>query len=169
MKDPYSVPKAMRKTYEEISVLTDDFCHAKLNDEYADMCRQMTAKLGRKRPSPLASGRPQNWAAGIVHAVASANFAFDKSQDPYITVPDINTFFGVGKNSPAAKSKVIRDLLGIGFLDAEWTLPSRLESNPMVWLITVDGLIVDARYMPLEIQIIAYEKGLIPYIPDLQE
>jgi hypothetical protein len=33
----------------------------------------------------------------------------------------------------------------------------------------VDGLIVDARSMPLEIQIVAYEKGLIPYIPDLQE
>lgn len=39
----------------------------------------------------------------------------------------------------------------------------------MAWFIVVDGLIVDARHMPLEIQILAYEQGLIPYIPDLQE
>lgn len=29
----------------------------------------------------------------------------------------------------------------------------------------VNGLIVDARQMPEEIQQAAYEKGLIPYIP----
>ena len=169
MKDPYSVPKAMRDTYEAISALTDDFCRAKLNDEYADMCRQMTAKLARKRPSPLASGRPQNWAAGIVHAAGTVNFAFDKSQDPHTTVPEICSFFGVGKSSPAAKSKVIRDLFNIGLLDPEWTLPSRIDSNPMAWFIMVDGLIVDSRQMPLEIQIMAYDQGLIPYIPGLQE
>jgi len=169
MKDPYSVPKAMQATYETISLLTDDFCQAKLNDEYADMCRQMTAKLARKRPSPLASGRPQNWAAGIVHAVGTVNFAFDTSLDPHITAPEISKFFGVGKNSPAAKSKLIRDLFDIGLMEPEWTLPSRMDSNPMAWFIMVDGLIVDARTMPLEIQIMAYDQGLIPYIPDLQE
>jgi hypothetical protein len=133
------------------------------------MCRQMAAKLARRRPSPLTGGRPQNWAAGIVHAVCSVNFAFDKSQDPHITAPDISTFFGVGKSSPAAKSKVIRDLFDIYPLDPEWTLPSRIDSNPMAWFIVVNGLVVDARSMPLEIQIMAYEQGLIPYIPDLQE
>lgn len=168
MKDPYSVPAAMRDTYEKISSLTDDFCQAKLNDEYADMCRLMTAKLARKRPSPLASGRPQNWAAGVVHAVGVVNFAFDRSQDPHTTVPEISSFFGVGKDAPAAKSKVIRDLFNIRLMDPAWTLPSRIDSNPMVWFIAVDGFIVDARTMPLDIQIIAYDKGLIPYIPGFQ-
>ena len=69
MKNPYSVPKAMQKTYNDITALANNFCEAQLNKEYADMCRSMTAKLCRKRPSPLAKGRAQNWAAGIVHAV----------------------------------------------------------------------------------------------------
>ena len=169
MKDPYSVPKAMQATYETISLLTDDFCQAKLNDEYADMCRQMTAKLARKRPSPLARGRPQNWAAGVVHAIGTVNFAFDKSQDPHIIVPDISAFFGVGKNSPAAKSKVILDLFDIGLMDPDWTLPSRIDSNPMAWYIMVNGFMMDARHAPREIQEVAYAKGLIPYIPDDRE
>ena len=165
MKNSYSVPKAMQETYDSISKLTDGFCEERLNEEYADMCRLMTAKLARKRPSPLASGRSQNWAAGVVHAVGTVNFAFDKSQDPHITVPDISTYFGVGKSSPASKSKVIRDLFNIGIFEPEWTLPSRIDSNPMVWKIMVDGFIVDARYMPRYIQEVAFEKGFIPYIP----
>lgn len=165
MKNPYSVPKAMLKTYDSISELTNGFCKEKLNEEYGDMCRLMTAKLARKRPSPLANGRANNWAAGIVHAVGTVNFVFDKSQNPHTTVPEICEYFGVGKSSPASKSKVIRDLFNIGLMEPEWTLPSRINDNPMVWMIMVDGMIVDARYMPRYIQEAAYGKGIIPYIP----
>ena len=165
MKDSYSVPKQMQETYETIAVLTDGFCQEMLNEEYADMCRLMTAKLCRKRPSPLASGRAKNWAAGIVHAIGTVNFVFDKSQTPHITIPDISDYFDVGKSSPASKSKVIRDLFNIGLMEPEWTLPSRMDSNPVAWSIMVNGFIMDARYAPREIQAVAFAKGLIPYIP----
>lgn len=165
MKDPYSVPKNVGATYAAITNLTDDFCEAQLNEEYAEMCRLMTAKLCRKRPSPLTSGRAQNWAAGIVHAVGTVNFAFDRSLTPHIAVSDISDYFGVGKSSPAGKSKTIRDLLKIGLMDPEWTLPSRTDDNPMAWTIMVDGMIMDARYLPRQIQEIVFQKGLIPYIP----
>ncbi|MCB8943412.1 MAG: hypothetical protein H6658_06630 [Ardenticatenaceae bacterium] len=165
MKDPYSVPKTMQETYEAITALTDGFCQTKLNEEYADMCRQMAAKLCRKRPSPLAKGRAHNWAAGIVHAIGTVNFVFDKSQIPHIASPDISDYFGVGKSSPASKSKEIRDLFNISLMDPEWTLPSRMDSNPMAWYISVNGFIMDARSAPPEIQAAAFAKGLIPYIP----
>ncbi len=165
MKDPYSVPKAMQATYDAIITLTDEFCRAELNEEYADMCRQLTAKLCRKRPSPLVSGRPQNWAAGIIHAIGTVNFAFDRSQTPSIAVTDISDYFGIGKSSPTSKSKEIRDLFNIGLMDPAWTLPSRMDSNPMAWYVQVNGLIMDARALPRHLQEIAYEKGLIPYIP----
>lgn len=165
MKKPYAVPKTMQEIYDAITPLTDGFCKEKLNEEYADMCRQMTAKLCRKRPSPLSNGRPKNWAAGIIHAIGTVNFVFDKSQTPHITSPDISHYFGVGKSSPASKSKEIRDLLDIGLMDPAWTLPSRMDSNPMAWFISVDGLILDARHLPRPIQEAAFAKGLIPYIP----
>jgi hypothetical protein len=40
-----------------------------------------------------------------------------------------------------------------------------MDDNPMVWILQVNGLMVDVRHMPREVQVIAYEKGLIPYIP----
>ena len=50
-------------------------------------------------------------------------------------------------------------------LDPNWTLPSRLEDNPLVWVLQVNGLMVDVRQAPREVQEIAFQKGLIPYIP----
>lgn len=165
MKDALSVPKTMQETYDAITALTDAFCLESLNQEYADMCRQMTAKLCRKRPSPLSKGRPANWAAGIVHAISTVNFAFDKNTSPSISASDISDYFEVGKSSSASKSKEIRDLFQIGLLEPEWTLPSRMDDNPMAWYISVNGFIIDARMASRSIQEMAYAKGLIPYIP----
>jgi hypothetical protein len=40
-----------------------------------------------------------------------------------------------------------------------------MEDNPLAWMILVNGLAVDVRQMPRHIQEVAYEKGLIPYLP----
>ena len=40
-----------------------------------------------------------------------------------------------------------------------------LASNPMAWMISVDGVIVDARTMPPEVQAEARRRGLIPDLP----
>jgi len=34
----------------------------------------------------------------------------------------------------------------------------------MVWNITYNGFIVDARMLSRDVQVVAYEKGLIPYV-----
>jgi hypothetical protein len=56
-------------------------------------------------------------------------------------------------------------LLKIGLMDVHWTLPSRIDDNPMAWLVSVNGFIVDARSLPRPLQEEAYRKGLIPYLP----
>jgi hypothetical protein len=35
----------------------------------------------------------------------------------------------------------------------------------MVWMIQVDDLIVDARWLPEALQVEAWRRGLIPYVP----
>lgn len=161
----YKVPPKMQAKFDEIIALTDPFCQAHLNGEYAEMARQMTATLARKRPSPLESGRANTWACGVLHALGRVNFLFDKSQTPHIRADELCALFGVSKSTGGNKSKQIHDLLKINLMDPTWTLPSRMDDNLMAWMIMVDGLIVDARSMPHEAQVIAYEKGLIPYVP----
>lgn len=155
----------MEARYEEIVTLTNGFCEAHLNEEYAEMCRLMTATLARKRPSPLTTGKAAIWAGGIIHAVGTVNFVFDKSTKPFIKSPDIAAYFQIGQSSSTNKSKEIRDMFKIRMMDPNWTLPSRIDSNPMAWYISVDGFIIDARHARRDIQEAAFAKGLIPYIP----
>ena len=56
-------------------------------------------------------------------------------------------------------------MFNIWQLDTRWCLPGRLDDNPMVWMIQVNGYVVDARHAPREIQEAALRHGLIPYIP----
>ena len=67
------------------------------------------------------------------------------------------------------KSNQIKQILKIGMMDMQWTLPSRMEKNPMAWIISVNGFIVDARSLPRSVQEEAYRKGLIPYIPERRD
>ncbi|MFH1860810.1 MAG: DUF6398 domain-containing protein [bacterium] len=159
------VPKEMQPTFDAIVVLTDRFCEECLNKEYAQLARQATASLCRKRLSPVSQGKYKNWACGIIYAIGSMNFLFDKSQDLYINATDLCEWFEVSKNTGAAKSKEVRDHLKMNRFDATWCLPSKLDSHPMAWMLTINGFIVDVRSMSREVQEIAYEKGLIPYIP----
>jgi len=164
-KQSEKVPQKMQAVYDSIISLTDKFCAAQLNDEYAQLARQLTAALARKRPSPLVSGRANTWACGIIYALGFVNFLFDKSHEPYLSADELCAGFGVSKSSSSNKSRQIRQLMDMYQFDPNWCLPSLMGRNPMAWMIMVDGLIVDARHLPLQMQEVAYEKGLIPYIP----
>lgn len=165
MKKSESVPKSMQAKYAEISSLTDEFCKNHLNDEYAQEIRYAVAALCRKRPSPVSKGKAATWACGATHALGMINFLFDSSQSPHVKAPDLYQAFGVGHSTGQGKSKLIRDLLQMNQFDPHWTLPSKLGDTPLVWMISVDGIIMDARDMPRDLQAMAFEKGLIPYIP----
>lgn len=167
-KKSESVPKTMQAKFDSITALTDDFAAKHLSEEYAQRIRLATAALCRKRPSPLSSGRDYTWACGITHALGMVNFLFDPSQDPHISAGELYEIFGVSASTGQAKSKKVRDTLKMSQLDPDWSLPSRMDSNPLIWMLEVDGFIMDIRSAPLELQEIALEKGLIPYIPGLQ-
>jgi hypothetical protein len=151
---------------EEIAALVDAFCKEHLNEEYAKLCRRLTDKLARKRPSPLVSGKPTTWASGIVRTIGWVNFLDDSSQRPHMKLTAIDKAFGVGESTGQGKSMLIRKTLKIRPMDPEWSLRIRVDQNPMVWMIQVNGFMVDARSLKLEIQEEALRKGLIPYIPE---
>ena len=160
------VPKPVQATFNTIGALTDAFCRAHLDEEYAQLARQVTAALCRKRPSPLVTGTLQTWACGIVYALGTVNFLFDRSQIPSMSAAELCTGFGVSKSTGSAKAKVVRDALDMSQMDPQWYRPSKMDENPMAWMIMVNGFMVDVRSMPRDVQEAAYAKGLIPYLPD---
>lgn len=160
-----NVPEATQEQFTEIMGIVNDLCKEHLNEEYYELAQELTAKLARKRLSPLLSGRSNTWAAGVIHALGMVNFLFDKSQDPYLSSKALADWFKLSKNTIGAKSKSIRDMFKMWQLDPKWTLRSNLDNNPMVWMIMVNGFIIDARRATYEIQEQAFNAGIIPYIP----
>jgi hypothetical protein len=177
-KKPKSQPKTLvrlvggrsasgeaKELAEELIKLTDAFCKQFLNEEYAQLCRKLAETLSRKRPSPLLSGRLETWASGVVRTIGWVNFLHDPSQTPHMTLSSIDEAFGIAESTGAAKLKAIRTMLRIHQFDHKWSLPSKMDENPRVWLLEVNGLLMDIRHAPRELQEAAFAKGLIPYIP----
>jgi hypothetical protein len=158
------IPVPFHPLFKAVVSLTDLFCDLYLNDEYRDMCREMAVALCVDE-TPMTKGRPLSWAAGIAHAVGWVNFLQDPSFEPHMTTSQMAKRLSVSPATMLAKSKIIREGLGLIPFDPNWCLPSLMEENPLVWMVEVDGLIVDARHMSPEFQQKAYEAGLIPGIP----
>ncbi len=163
------IPKSMQGRYEQIALLISDFCRLYLNDDYETLCLRLLEKLCRKRPSPLLSGRANTWAAGIVYAIAANNYIFDKSQPIHMTADELSAPFGLAKSTVANKAAEISRLCDVSQFDANWLLPHLVDSSPGIWFLEVNGLLMDIRTAPLELQIAAYERGLIPYVPALKK
>lgn len=167
MADPSRsvVPKKIQPAYDAVTECTESFCKANLPDEYATLAGEMAVALSRKRPSPLLQGRAKTWACGIVLALGRVNFLFDPERKPHLTVARFCDLFGVSESAAFVKAKQAEQALKIIPMDPRWTLPSQLEDNPFAWFLAVNGVVVDVRMLPKEIQEKAFRAGLIPYVP----
>ena len=158
------IPKELHEVFAAIVELTDDFCDLHLNEDYRQLARDMAVKICQNG-LPVKKGRPKSWAGGIIHALSWVNFLADTSFEPYMSVGQLAERFGVSQGTMVSKSKIIRDELDIFQMDPDWCLPQLLEKNPLVWMLEVNGLVMDIRTAPREVQEAAYAEGLIPFIP----
>jgi len=130
--------------------LIREFCSQKLDNDYFELSVRLIDKLGRKRVVPFMTGKIEIWAASVIHALGTVNFLFDKSFEPYVTVNDINGFFGTNKTTTGNKSKEIRDLLKMSWHNNEFLTQTRINKNPLNNLVSVNGLIVSIDTLPEE-------------------
>jgi hypothetical protein len=164
-----NIPEEYQEKFREIVDLTDGFCQKYLNEDYRELCEEMAAELC-VGGFPFDRGKPAGWASAIVHAIGWVNFLHDPSQSPHLTSTQIAEGFGVSQGTMLTKSKIIRDELDLMPFDPDWCIPAILKDNPLVWMLKVNGLVMDIRSAPRGAQEEAYRLGLIPFIPaDEQE
>ncbi len=157
-----AIPEEVQPVFEVIDRLVQGFCREHLNDEYAVLCRKLTEKLARKRPSPLVSGKPNTWACGIVRTIGWANFLDDSGRSPHMKLTAIDKAFEVAESTGQGKSALIRKMLKIRQFDWHWLLPSQIDSYSIIWTLSVNGFMLDSRRATREVQEMAFKKGLIP-------
>lgn len=137
---------------QKLVEMTAGFCKERLDEDYRQLCQKLIEKLSRKRNVPFLSGRIEIWAAAIVYSLGSINFLFDQSFEPYATAEDVCNYFGTSKSTTSQKAKVIRDMFKMGYYDQEFSTAHMKENSPFSNLAMVNGLIVDRRSLPPEIQ-----------------
>jgi hypothetical protein len=158
------IPMPFRERYAELIDIIDEFCAAHLNDEYREVSHQLAADMCQDG-SPILKGKARSWAAGIIWSLGRVNFLSDASFEPTMTQQEFSKGIGVSPATISAKSRDIWNGLELTPLDPDYTVASQLDRNPMVWMVEVDGFIMDLRSAPRELQVEAYEQGSIPYIP----
>jgi hypothetical protein len=128
------VPRAIRPRVAEMLAITDELCGACLDREYAELGRELIARLARKRPSPLARGDVRILTAGSVYALGQINFLFDRSQQPHLTADELAGQLGVVKTTMANKAATIRRALGLGYYEPGLTRRSLYDDPPLALL-----------------------------------
>jgi hypothetical protein len=129
------IPRAMRPRVAEIVSIIEELCVACLDGEYAELGRELVARLARKRPSPLVRGDVRIWAAGALYALGQINFLFDRSQQPHLTADQLAEELGVVKTSMANKATTIRRTLDLGYYEPGLTRQSLYDDPPLALMI----------------------------------
>jgi hypothetical protein len=158
------VPEKLRPRFREIVAITDAFCDAHLDAELRDLCRGLAA-VACAKGLPVTRGKAAGWAAGVVGAVGFVNFLGDPSQPHHVTTDEMAKTIGVSPASLHNKSKAIRDALDIGRMDPRFSTAKVVDQNPMIWILSVNGIPMDVRNAPRGAQEEAFRRGLIPYLP----
>jgi hypothetical protein len=151
--------KMTEEKTQQLIGMTGSFCQQFLDEDYKQLCEKLIHKMSRKRAVPFLSGRMEIWAAAVVYALGSINFLFDKSFKPYATADDICNFFGTSKSTTSQKAQGIRNMFKMGYYDGEFSTHHMKENSPFSNFVMVNGLIVDKRHLPPEVQEMLKREG----------
>lgn len=104
--DPH-IPTDKRDRFNEVAVLLDQFGQAHLDRELTGFTLELWRRLCRRQTMDCRRGKPQVWAASIVHVIARMNFLFDRSQPFRVTFDTICGWFQANKTTVGSKATEI--------------------------------------------------------------
>lgn len=107
------IPDALRPAVQRIREKLEPVCEAHLTDEYLELCLCLLrdaclvgAEVGR--------GKPEAWAAGLVHAIGRVNFLFDPAMKPHLPAKELPGLFSVSKGTVQTRSAQLCDEFDLG-------------------------------------------------------
>lgn len=136
---------------EQILNLIAGFCAQKLNKEYLSLAKKVLRQLGNIEPVPYAKGKPEIWAAGIIHMLGSINWMFDRCNKYYTPSTDINAYFGTNGSTTGNKAALIKDLLDIRQGDREFSTQHTIDQDLFAQFVMVNDMIMPVTTLAEEL------------------
>jgi len=116
---------------EEVLAPIREFCAKQLDEEYLQLSIKMIDKLAIKHEFQFMKGKNHVWSAGIIYALGSINFLFDKSFEPCCSLDDIYNFFGTKQTTTGNKYREIKEMLNLKTFDKEFSI-SNTNHQPFI-------------------------------------
>ncbi len=136
---------SLEQRVQEIELLVDGFCAAAFDGEFKSICRIALDRLAQKTRFMLLRGRPEQWAAALVYAVATVNGCFAKNSPYLVKVDDICNYFAVKRADFVFKTAEIRSVLRMTPYNIDFLLEINQKNNP-----EFDTVILDGKKVPLD-------------------
>lgn len=86
--------------------------------------------MSRKKIVPYNSGKPQIWAAFIIHSIGQINSLSTKSFEPFVTFDQLINHFQVSKSMVGQKARTIRDMFKMRHSEGEFSTDRTKKNNP---------------------------------------
>ena len=133
---PSAIPPKYQEKYVIIAEMITSYCGERFDDDFKELCLHALQKLCRKRTEPMASGRNNMWAAGIIYTISQNCNMIGNNGNVLLGRPgyrlksdDLCEALGVSKGGVSEKAKAIRKELAITQGKEEWLLPSQREGS----------------------------------------
>ena len=160
------IPHHVQDTYQAIAQLLEMICRDHFDPDLADWGKAIAAALCRQADDLIIRGQTNVWACGILHAIAKVNGWLEPDHPRHLSPSALYAACGASASATHRRSKQICDRLHLAD-DAQWQIPT---PPPAVnWMVSVNGLAVDAHLLPRSLQEQAVQQGLIPSLPPLDQ
>ena len=105
------IPKEKRERFSEVAALLQQFGQTHLDPQLTGFIWELWRRLCRRQTVDCRRGKPQVWAASVVHVIARMNFLFDRSQPVHVTFDTICGWFQANKTTVGSKATEIERAL----------------------------------------------------------
>jgi hypothetical protein len=129
----------------EVKRLVEAFGRSRLGQEYTGLALKLCDKIGKMRKLSIHRGRTEIWSAAIVHVIARLNFLFDPDNEVYISIDELNAFFGTKKSTVSSKAGMIQKTTKIFTGDPDFS--SAKIADMFRLYETEDGLLIPASIL----------------------
>ena len=125
------IPTELQPAVLRIREKLESVCKSHLTDEYLELCLCLLRDACLAR-FEVGRGKPEAWAAGLVHAIGRVNFLFDPSMQPHLPAKELPKLFCVSSGTIFNRSNQLCNEFDLGPWSARYMTEEMLQKLSFV-------------------------------------
>ena len=107
----YRIPAEKHARFSEVAELLQQFGQTHLDAELTSFTIELWQRICRRQTMDCRRGKPNIWAAAVIHVIARINFLSDRAQPVHLTFDTLCGYFQANKTTVGSKASEIEHTL----------------------------------------------------------